>query len=142
MKKRVISLVDGFNLYHSIDDIKELHKYKWLNLRKLSECFLQSNEELISVTHFSAYATWNPEKVNRHKLYVQALKTAGVDTILSEFRAVDKFCTRCKRMYQTYEEKRTDVHIAINLFHGAIKDIYDKALIILADSDLAPSIEG
>jgi len=140
--KKVISLIDGFNLYHAIHDIHDCRKYKWLNLKKLTQCFMQRNEELTEVTYFSAYATWKVDKVARHKIYVSALKAAGVKTVLSEFRIVDKFCTLCKKWYKTHEEKRTDVQIAISLFKGAINDVYDKAIIISADSDLAPSIEA
>ena len=139
--KKVISLIDGFNLYHSIADISEFRKYKWLNLRKLSECFLKKDEELTEVSYFTAYANWNPAKVAKHKVYVNALKTVKVNTIVSEFRVVEKFCSLCSRKYKAHEEKRTDVQIAINLFKGAIQDLYDKAVVISADSDLAPAIE-
>ncbi len=46
----------------------------------------------------------------------------------------------CKEKYKTYEEKQTDVEIAINLFEGGIDDTYDTAIIISADSDLIPAI--
>lgn len=140
--KKAIALIDGFNLYHAIDEIRGGQKYKWLNLRKLVECFISKSEELGEVTYFSAYATWKPEKVARHKLYVNALKIAKVNTVISEFRTVQKFCHLCKKIYNAHEEKRTDVQIAINLFKGAIQDLYDKAIIVSADSDLAPAIEG
>jgi uncharacterized LabA/DUF88 family protein len=47
-----------------------------------------------------------------------------------------------KKTYQTFEEKQTDVNIAIQLFKLAIQEKYDKALIISGDSDLIPSIEA
>lgn len=45
------------------------------------------------------------------------------------------------KSYTTFEEKRTDVNIAIYLFKLAIQDKFDKAYIISGDSDLIPSIE-
>ena len=47
-----------------------------------------------------------------------------------------------KKTYKTFEEKQTDVNIAIQLFKLAIQDKYDKAFIISGDSDLIPSIEA
>jgi len=63
--KRVIALIDGFNVYHSLDENPEFHKYKWLNLRRLIELFIAKNEQLIKVLYFSAYAYWEPDKVKR-----------------------------------------------------------------------------
>lgn len=139
---RVISLIDGFNLYHAIDTFPNLRKYKWLNLRKLSECFIHKDDELRDIIYFSAYARWDPGKFNRHKIYIKALETANITVLLSEFRRTQKICKLCKKKYKTYEEKETDVHIAINLFQKAIDDKYDKALIISADSDLIPAIRA
>ena len=45
-----------------------------------------------------------------------------------------------KFSYGTYEEKQTDVNIALAIFEGAMTDMYDKALIFSGDSDIAPSI--
>jgi uncharacterized LabA/DUF88 family protein len=145
-KKRILVLIDGFNLYHSIADNKncpELRKYKWLNLRKLVELFIvQKKEKVIRIKYFSAYAYWNPQKVLRHKTYVSALRTVGIDPIISPFKLVERQCQECKKKYKTHEEKQTDVQIAINLFHEAIEDSYDKAIIISGDSDLIPAIKA
>jgi uncharacterized LabA/DUF88 family protein len=42
--------------------------------------------------------------------------------------------------YRTFEEKQTDVNIALSIFEGGLLDRYDKALIFTGDSDIAPSI--
>jgi len=145
-KKRILVLIDGFNLYHSIadnNDHPELRKYKWLNLRKLVESFIvQKKEEIAEIRYFSAYAYWNPQKVLRHQTYVSALRTVGVEAIISPFKLVEKECQRCKKKYKTHEEKQTDVQIAINLFQEGIDDSYHKAVIISGDSDLIPAIKA
>ncbi|MFC1808327.1 NYN domain-containing protein [Candidatus Omnitrophota bacterium] len=145
-KKRILVLIDGFNLYHSIADNKdhpELRKYKWLNLRKLVEPFVFRNkEEITRIVYFSAYAYWSREKVLRHQTYVSALRTISVEPIISPFKLVERECQICKKKYKTHEEKQTDVQIAINLFQEAIEDSYDKAIIISGDSDLIPAIKA
>jgi uncharacterized LabA/DUF88 family protein len=40
----------------------------------------------------------------------------------------------------TYEEKETDVNLAVGLVEGALLDQYDTALLVSADSDLCPAI--
>lgn len=67
---RIAAFVDGFNLYHAIDSSPAFHKYKWLNLRKLVQCFVRSQDEIKAVFYFTAYATWDSKKVERHKSYV------------------------------------------------------------------------
>lgn len=138
--KRTIALVDGFNIYHSLDENPNFRKYKWLDLRKLVECFIAENEQLKEVFYFSAYAFWEPNKVTRHKTYVKALMTTNVVPILSEFKQKDRRCKECGKIYKSYEEKQTDVQIAINLFKASIDDMYEKAIIISGDSDLIPAL--
>lgn len=65
-----------------------------------------------------------------------------MNIIYGEFKRRDKFCQLCKKTYQTFEEKQTDVNIAIQLFKLSIEDKSDKAIIISGDSDLIPSISA
>lgn len=51
-------------------------------------------------------------------------------------------CHKCNQYFLTHEEKRTDVNIALKLFGDAFEDLYDKALIVSADSDLLPIIQA
>ena len=58
-KKRVAVYVDGFNLYHAIDDwakkqTPEDHTLKWLDIRALAKNLCLSEEKLVSVRYFSA----------------------------------------------------------------------------------------
>lgn len=139
---RIIVFVDGFNLYHALDGNPRYHKYKWLDLAKLAHCYVTQKDNIEGIYYFTALATWSPEKMKRHKLLIKALELNNIDIVYGEFRRRDKFCHLCKRTYQTFEEKQTDVNIAIHLFRLAIQDKYDTALIISGDSDLIPSIQA
>jgi len=140
MLTRVVFLFDGFNLYHALHENINYHKYKWLNLNKLANCFVTKSDQIVQILYFTALATWSPEKVNRHKLLIRALELNNVKIIYGEFKRKDKYCTLCHNSYHTYEEKQTDVNIAIQLFELAIHDKFDKAIIVSGDSDLLPSI--
>ena len=139
---RLAFFVDGFNLYHSLNDEPRYHKYKWLNLKRLAELLIPPNDKLVKTTYFTTYATWDAAKMERHREYVRILESAGVDVVLGAFRRVDKTCRNCRKKYQTFEEKQTDVNIAISLFETAVMDIWDTAVIISGDSDLIPAIKA
>jgi len=95
--KRVAIYVDGFNLYHALDDLGEDH-LKWLNLWALGETLLPDggSEALTSVKYFSAYATWRERSYRLHQRYVAALKACGVTVVMAwmpPFSAVSYVCT-------------------------------------------------
>ncbi len=149
--------IDGFNLYHAIDHSFNHHNYKWLNLRSLSEKFLNSGDELGQVCYFTAYCTWDRDKLLRHKKYVKALSSKGVDIVLGRFQRVTKSFNRVKMevsnvvpvgaqlpdsfTFETHEEKKTDVNVAVKLIELASRGIYDVFYIISADSDFVPALQ-
>ncbi len=139
--ERVVAFIDGFNIYHSIAD-KKLNNLKWLNYRTLAQAFIKrSSQQLKEVYYFTALANWNSNKVNRHKIYIEALKTQDVKVILGKFKRVTKKCRKCYNLYKTFEEKETDVNIAIYLLSFAFQDKFDLALLFSGDSDLVPAIK-
>ena len=139
---RITFFIDGFNLYHALQNNQHYHKYKWLNLEKLANCYVTKKEKIRSIYYFTALTTWSQSKMKRHKKFIKALELQNINIVYGEFRKKDKFCPLCKRAYTTFEEKQTDVNIAINLFKLAIQDHYDTAIIISGDSDLIPSIKA
>ena len=139
---RIVFFIDGFNLYHSLDCNVAYYKYKWLNLDKLAHCFVTSNDKIEKVFYFTTYATWDQVKLVKHQIYVKALQFVGVEVVFGAFRYVDKTCRICRKQYKTFEEKQTDVNIAIKLFQAAVQDLWDTAIIISGDSDLIPAIKA
>jgi hypothetical protein len=137
--RKVIAYIDGFNLYHAIDDLGKPH-LKWLDLHKLSASICGSNETLFGVKYFTAYATWKPGSVGRHHVYVKALKHAGVECIIGHFKQKYRNCLSCGAQWIGHEEKETDVALAVAIVTDAFLNAYDRALIISADSDLGPAI--
>lgn len=70
--QRAVGYIDGFNLYHAIDDLGRPH-LKWVDLRALVASFLRAGQELTAVNYYSAYATWMPDEFRRHRQYISAL---------------------------------------------------------------------
>lgn len=139
---RVVFFVDGFNIYHSLDGFPAYHKYKWLNLAKLAKAFTSSKDKIISIFYFTTYVTWDQKKLVKHQIYVKTLQSTNVQVVFGEFRRVDKTCRICHKEYQTFEEKQTDVNIAIKLFQTAVVDLWNTAILVSGDSDLIPALKA
>lgn len=138
-KKRVSVYVDGFNLYHALDELHD-DSLKWLCLRRLSESIIRGDEQLKSVKYFSAFATWMPDAMLRHRAYVEALKCEGVKFIEGNFKKKFLKCKVCGAQYHTHEEKETDVNIAIHLIKDTFHNEFDRAIVISADTDMASAV--
>jgi uncharacterized LabA/DUF88 family protein len=134
--------IDGFNVYYALQEKHQYRKYKWLNYRKLAETVIHAKDEVTGIFYFSAFVSWKPESVARHKKYIRILHSVGVETIRGRFMKKDIECHSCHKIFRTHEEKQTDVNIALKVLGDAVEDLYDKALIISADSDLLPVIKS
>jgi uncharacterized LabA/DUF88 family protein len=149
---RVYSLVDGFNFYHALDwfedeswhpDHTRFRKYKWLSLTQLSRCYVApKSEELVGVEYFTTYAHWDAGKMFRHKCFVMVQTDEGVKPIFGKFKRKDINCkASCKAKFGIWQEKQTDVNIAVRLVELARLNAFDKVLIVSGDSDLVPAIK-
>lgn len=140
MPRRVIVYVDGFNLYHAIDNLHRPH-LKWLDLKALAKGLLRPGEMLTTVKYFSAYATWLPRAHVRHSLYVAALRSIGVEIHLGQFKQKPRKCLHCGTRWMGHEEKETDVQIATHMVSDGLLGEADRLILISADTDLAPPIK-
>lgn len=132
--------VDGFNLYHAIDDLGD-HRLKWLDLRSLCASFLTAEDQLVSVHFFTALNRWDAQKRDRHVDYITALEQTGVIVQLGTFDRPKKYCWDKDDYCKNYSEKKTDVAIAVSLLGDGYEDKYDKAFLVSADSDQVPLAE-
>lgn len=152
IKTRIMCVVDGFNLYHSLDyfeggvsprDCQRYRRYRWLSLRQLALCYVRpKSEQLESVHYFTTYAHWNSDKVFRHRIYVRAQESEGTEVVLGKFKNKQVKCkASCGHAFTTWEEKQTDVNIARHIIESAYLDSFDRLILISGDSDQLPAIE-
>jgi uncharacterized LabA/DUF88 family protein len=134
--------VDGFNVYYALQKNPAYHKYKWLNYRKLAESVVYAKDTIAGIFYFTTFVRWHPENVERHKKYISALRSVGVEIIHGRFLEKSIKCHKCQEYFKTHEEKQTDVNIALKILGDAVDGLYDKAMIISADSDLLPVIKS
>ncbi len=150
-KSRVSFYIDGFNIYHRLNDYQKRTGicYKWLDYKSLCKSLLKGTEELGDIYFFTAISDdFGEESVRRHNLYITALETAGV-TVTKGYFARRK--TGCKvagchytgdRRFLDREEKQTDVNISLQLMADAVQDRYDKCFLMSGDSDFAPVLKA
>ena len=142
---RAILYVDGFNIYHAVDDLRN-DKLKSLSLHELGRRIIQQRSEtLTNVVYFSAYADYltptDPDIVARHKQYVKALEATSVEVVMGNFKRKQRRCRSCQATWDSHEEKETDVNIAVRLVADAYQDKYDVAYVLSADTDLVPAMK-
>lgn len=153
MAKRAAFIVDGFNMYYSLRQVEQLsgQKVRWLDLRKLLSDHLQQvrgalgeRVDLSAVHYFSAYAyhrtPHDPDVVHRHMAYVAALRSTGVNVVLSKFKAKDISCPNCHRRWKRHEEKETDVALGVKLMDSFARNEGDSVVLVTGDTDLIPAI--
>ncbi len=140
---RVVAYVDGFNLYNGLK-AKHGKKYLWLNLELLVARLLQPYQQLEQVRYFTASVRDDPAALHRQSQYLGALvnHAATVEVTMGRFQEKTARCRTCRSTWTTYEEKETDVNIAISLLEDGIYQRFDTALIISGDSDLCPPIRA
>jgi uncharacterized LabA/DUF88 family protein len=137
---RICCYIDGFNLYHAVDELDRPH-LKWVDLSALARTMLRRGETLASVRYFSAFATWLPGPYARHRQYVAALEATGTTTIMAHFKNKYRSCHKCGHTWKAHEEKETDVRLALAVLEDGYDNLYDRAIVVSADSDLVPVIE-
>jgi uncharacterized LabA/DUF88 family protein len=127
---QVTMYVDGFNLYHAIDEL-ERPELKWVNLYALANSYLKAGDRLVGVKYFTAVVTWDANKAARHRAYLSpftsptSLKCAG-SVLASNGTATS--------------EKQTDVALAVTVLQDVHAGTTDRVILVTADSDQIPLI--
>ncbi len=149
---RTTFIVDGFNIYHSVEEAaRQLglgsRGTKWLDLRKLCASYLHvigGGAQIEKVYYFSALAkhleATKPDVTLRHLSYVRALESTGVVVQLSRFKAKEVRCPKCGSRNVRHEEKETDVALAAKVFEVFARDECDTVVIVTGDTDIAPAV--
>lgn len=135
--------IDGFNLYHGLRD-KYRRRHHWLDLQILSSSLLKPHQRLTRVKYFTARVRDDRGGEQRQSVYLDALAAhcSKVDIISGRFQEKQYKCRSCRSAWTSYEEKETDVSIAVAILEHGVRDDFDAALIISGDSDLCPAVRA
>ncbi len=139
--ERVITYIDGFNLYFGLK-ASRLQKYYWLNIQSLSQNLLKPNQQLMKTKYFTARVSRPPDKQKRQTTFIEALETLqDVEIYYGHYQQAPFDCRHCGKRVWISHEKMTDANIAVELLTDAFLDKFDVAMLISGDGDLAPPIE-
>lgn len=142
---RVIAYIDGFNLYFGLKS-KGWKRLYWLSPGLLARNLLKPGQVLAATKYFTSRISptlRDPDKPKRQATWLEAVELeAGTTIHYGHYLAKTMTCYTCRASWSSPEEKMTDVKIAIELLRDAYEDAFDVALLISADSDLAPAIEA
>lgn len=141
--ERLIMYVDGFNLYHGMHD-QFGRSMLWIDLVKLARS-IRPRSILTGVKYFTAPVLNDPGGLSRqshHQAAMQALHPGLVHITQGRYQSKEVACRGCGRVRVVHEEKETDVSIAVTLVSDAAQGNMDSALIVSADSDLAPAVRA
>jgi uncharacterized LabA/DUF88 family protein len=147
---RVTFIIDGFNLYHSVSEASRNLKgasTKWLDIKKLCSSYIYlfgKTAVLAEIYYFSALAKHlearNPDVTKRHRDFIKCLEATGVVAEINRFKKKSMRCPSCNHLFDRYEEKETDVAVAIKLLELFITDSSDIVVLVTGDTDLAPVV--
>lgn len=97
----------------------------------------------MKVNYYTAPLKGKPNAINRQQTYFKALQAAGgrvIEIHQARYQTKTVECPKCKVRWHSYEEKETDVHMAVDLVADIATRSADSALLISGDSDLCPAI--
>lgn len=139
--ERLRVYVDGFNLYHGLHDQAQC-RLLWLDVLRLAEN-LRPRSVVDHVHYFTAPVLGDPAAASRQAEYQSALQAANGARLTiwqGRYQTKAKRCRACGMRWNEREEKETDVSIAVRLVADAAQKLMDSAMLISADSDLAPAV--
>lgn len=146
---RTYVYVDGFNLYYGA--LKRT-SFKWLDMVGLFEKVLRPHHQILAVKYFTAKVSAtarDPSKPQRQEVYLRAIQhyRPEVEVYLGHFlsnrvrmplaRPVGN--QRTAEVIKT-EEKGSDINLAVHLLNDGWLDVYDCAVVVSNDSDIAEAM--
>ena len=111
-------------------------------IQKEIASLLRPNQRLTAVHYFTALVRGPSQQ--RQSLYLQALEAHCDLTLVhvGRFLAKRVDCRNCGHSHVSYEEKESDVSLAVKMVEDAALDAFDQAMIVSGDSDMTPAIRS
>src|SRR5687767_2517646 len=141
MTSTATAYIDGFNLYFGLRDGYG-RRFLWLDLEALCRSMLTSGQTLGAVKYFTAPVRGAPHSLQRQQTYWNALgvECPSVEIERGRFQRKSPTCRSCGNSWVSYEEKESDVGLAVAVVKDAATRSFDTAILVSADSDLCPAL--
>jgi hypothetical protein len=135
-RRRAAMYVDGFNLYHAIDEMDRSY-LKWLDLKQLARVIAPRSEVIRKVVWCTAFRPQGRGKIQRQQLYYEALKARGVTCLVGHFVTHADGCNACGHTWTVSTEKQSDVNLALAILDDAHENKFDICYLVTTDGDHA-----
>ena len=140
MIQRVITYIDGFNLYFGLKAAR-WKRFYWLNLQAMAKNLLKHDQELVFTKYFTSRISYPQDKQQRQSTFIEALETLNdLKIFFGHYQTNPQYCRKCGNREMIPSEKMTDVNIAVEMMSDAYQGHFDTALLVSADSDLTAPI--
>jgi uncharacterized LabA/DUF88 family protein len=141
-KQKVVLLVDGMNIFHSIKQ-NVGNQYLDLNILKLSKKLIKENEEISQIELFAALFVGESKiaQIQRKFIYKNSL-TQLINVHLGIYRERTIDCKICGNKLVYYQEKYTDINIALAILKYSTDQSIKKIYLLSADDDFKPAINA
>jgi uncharacterized LabA/DUF88 family protein len=136
MPAKAAFYIDGFNLYHSINDLNAPH-LKWINLWKLASVLIPRRSETLEKVLFCTAIYPDASKRARHLKFLQAQEHFSVEILYGHFVVETISCRSCENNWRKPTEKQTDINIAVSIIDDAYRGVFDHAYLVTNDTDQA-----
>jgi len=152
--KRTIVYIDGYNLYYRL---LRGTSDKWLDLYAFSRGLLSDEHDIVEIKYFTSMVVpypYDAASIERQNVYLQAVATnPKVRVVLGYYSkrpavlpARSRSCRECHeskngfvRVYK-FEEKRTDVNMAVSVVRDAARNMADSFVLVTGDSDQVATV--
>ena len=133
--------IDGLNLCHSLKGHPKTRYALWLDLWTLCDALKAPGHTLEGVLYFTALTHYAPGKMKRQQTFLTALENSGVEVVHGRFAPTQRECMECYQLYNSFEEKETDINLASRMIRDAVKGLVDFVYLMTGDSDQIPAIK-
>ncbi|OZB82076.1 MAG: hypothetical protein B7X41_16390 [Microbacterium sp. 14-71-5] len=105
---------------------------------------LRPRSSIVQVKYFTAIVLNEPEAQARQDRYLDALRglyPGRLTVIKGQFQEKPRHCKACGASWVSYEEKQTDVNIAVHLVADVAAGRADSYMLMTADTDIIPAVK-
>jgi uncharacterized LabA/DUF88 family protein len=149
---QAVFYVDGMNAYHGFRS-KYGREFLWLDWFALAQQIRQA-DTILAVRYFTTIVAGEPDAARRQETYLAALTAYRPAVQVTRGRYKKKIinlkCRLCGQKWtcacnpptthRTYEEKLTDVALAVAMVRDAAEGYGDVSVLVSTDSDFNPAI--
>ena len=136
--RRAAFYVDGFNLYHPINQMGDANHLKWISLWRLGELICnRGGQKLERVVFCTAVVKIERDaaKHDRHVRFKAAQEALGVLSVPGHYVPEPIEQDGVPTGAVKWTEKQTDLNVSLSLLFDGLDNKYDDAFLLSADTD-------